>query len=302
MRPYRSKFVKMSLFMLLVLLVPLSGCSNGVQKKSSKPATNQEFRNLEKKFDAKLGIYAIDTGTGQTVSYRPNERFAYASTYKALAAGAVLKQHSNNELNKVIKYTDKDLVTYSPITEKHVKSGMTLREISKAAILYSDNTAGNLLFKQLGGPEGFKTVLKNIGDHVTKPKRIETDLNEATPGDIRDTSTPKALANDLKAFAVGDALPKDKRKILTDWMRANTTGDKLIRAGAPKGWEVGDKSGAGNYGTRNDIAVVWPKKGDPIVLAILSSRDKKDAAYNDKLIAQAAKVTLDTFKQTNKQS
>lgn len=266
------------------------------QTNHANHATHREFAQLEKKFDARLGVYAIDTGTNQTVTYRPNKRFAYASTYKALAAGAVLQQNSIDKLNEVITYTKNDLVTYSPVTEKHVDTGMTLGEICEAAIRYSDNTAGNLLFKKLDGPKGFEKALRQIGDNVTVANRFETDLNEAIPGDIRDTSTAKTLATDLKAFTVGNALPADKRKILTDWMRGNATGDKLIRAGVPKDWEVGDKSGAGSYGTRNDIAIIWPPNRAPIIIAILSSRDKKDATYDNELIAQAAKVTINALK------
>ncbi|PEY27557.1 class A beta-lactamase [Bacillus cereus] len=266
------------------------------QTKHTNYTTHREFVQLEKKFDARIGVYAIDTGTNRTVAYRPDERFAYTSTFKALAAGAVLQQNSIDQLNKVITYTKDDLVTYSPITEKHLDTGMTLWEIADAAIRYSDNTAGNLLFKELDGPKGFEKKLRQIGDRVTKVNRFEPDLNEATPGDIRDTSTAKALATNLKAFTVDNVLPTDKRKILTDWMRGNTTGDQLIRAGVPKDWEVGDKTGAGSYGTRNDIAIVWPPNREPIIIAILSSRDTKNATYNNELIAQAAKVTINALK------
>lgn len=258
--------------------------------------TDEKFVQLEKKFDAKLGVYAIDTGTNKTISYRPNERFAYASTYKVLAAAAVLKKNAIEKLNEVIHYSKDDLVTYSPITEKHVDTGMSLKEIAEAAIRYSDNTAGNILLQQLGGPKGFERSLKQIGDHVTKANRFETDLNSAIPEDIRDTSTAKALATDLKAFTVDNNLTPDKRTILTDWMRGNATGDELIRAGAPIGWEVGDKSGAGSYGTRNDIAIVWPPHRAPIVVAILSNRFTEDAHYDNALIAEAAKVVLNNFK------
>ncbi|MBU8678258.1 class A beta-lactamase [Bacillus subtilis] len=258
--------------------------------------TNKKFVQLEKKFDARLGVYAIDTGSNKTIAYRPNERFAYASTYKVLAAAAVLKKNSIEKLNEVIHYSKDDLVTYSPITEKHLDTGMSLKEISEAAIRYSDNTAGNILLQQLGGPKGFEKSLKQIGDHVTKAKRFETDLNSAIPGDIRDTSTAKTLATDLKAFTLDNTLTTDKRTILTDWMRGNATGDELIRAGAPIEWEVGDKSGAGSYGTRNDIAIVWPPNRAPIVLAILSNRFTKDANYDNALIAEAAKVVLNDLK------
>lgn len=300
---FHANRYKITLLLFMIALIPLAGCTTTGDSTNSQYevetqtdniiATDQEFVQLERDFDARLGVYAIDTGTGRTITYRPDERFAYASTYKVLAAGAVLQQSSVDE---IITYTSDDLVTHSPITEKHVDAGMTLGEISEAAIRYSDNTAGNLLFLKLGGPESFEKALEQIGDRVTKAERFEPELNEATPGELRDTSTPRALATTLQAFTVGDVLPADKRSILTDWLRGNATGDNLIRAGAPGGWEVGDKSGAASYGTRNDIAVVWSPNRDPIVIAILSSRDKQDATYDDALIAQAAKVALDALK------
>lgn len=264
--------------------------------KHKNHATYKEFSQLEKKFDARLGVYAIDTGTNRTIAYRPNERFAFASTYKALAAGVLLQQNSTEKLNEVITYTKEDLVEYSPITEKHVDTGMKLGEIAEAAVRSSDNTAGNILFNKIGGPKGYEKALRQMGDRVTMADRFEPELNEATPGDIRDTSTAKAIATNLKAFTVGNALPADKRKILTEWMKGNATGDKLIRAGVPTDWVVGDKSGAGSYGTRNDIAIVWPPNRAPIIIAILSSKDEKEAAYDNQLIAEATEVIVKALK------
>ncbi|PFW55293.1 class A beta-lactamase [Bacillus cereus] len=266
------------------------------QVKHKNQATHKEFSQLEKKFDARLGVYAIDTGTNQTISYRPNERFAFASTYKALAAGVLLQQNSIEKLNEVITYTKGDLVEYSPVTERHVDTGMTLGEIAEAAVRYSDNTAGNILFHKIGGPKGYEKALRQMEDRITMSDRFETELNEAIPGDIRDTSTAKAIATNLKAFTVGNALPVHKRNILTEWMKGNATGDKLIRAGVPNGWVVGDKSGAGSYGTRNDIAIVWPPNRAPIIIAILSSKDEKEATYDNQLIEEAAKVVIDAIK------
>jgi beta-lactamase class A len=187
-------------------------------------------------------------------------------------------------------------VAYSPITEPHAGKGMTLRELCDAAVRYSDNTAGNLLLKRLGGPAGFARALRDLGDRVTNPVRIETDLNEARPGDERDTSTPRALATDLRAYVLGDALSAEDRTLLSGWLRANTTGDELIRAGVPAGWQVGDKTGSGGYGTRNDIAVLWPPDGAPVVLAILTTRDEKDAEYDERLIVEATKATVEALR------
>ncbi|OJE47458.1 class A beta-lactamase [Bacillus luti] len=266
------------------------------QVKHKNQATHKEFSQLEKKYDARLGVYAIDTGTNQTISYRPNERFAFASTYKALAAGVLLQQNAMDKLNEVIKFTKEDLVEYSPVTERHVDTGMTLGEIAEAAVRYSDNTAGNILFHKIGGPKGYEQALRQMGDRITMSDRFETELNEAIPGDIRDTSTAKAIATNLKAFTVGNALPVHKRNILTEWMKGNATGDKLIRAGVPTDWIVGDKSGAGSYGTRNDIAIVWPPNREPIIIAILSSKDEKEATYDNRLIEEAAEVVVNAIR------
>jgi beta-lactamase class A len=300
-----SKLKKMMPVLALSCAAAVSFSSSEVHAETVKchrqeTKSDREFAKLEEKYDANLGVFALDTGTNKTVTYHPDERFAYASTHKALAVGALLQQKSIEDLNERIFYTRDDLVNYNPITEKHVDTGMTLRELADASLRYSDNTAGNLILQQLGGPDGFKEALEKIGDDVTLPERFEPDLNEVNPGETHDTSTPRALATSLQTYVLGQALPENKRALLTDWMKRNTTGDALIRAGVPKSWEVADKTGAGSYATRNDIAILWPPKGDPIVLAILSNRTEKDAEYNDKLIAEAAKQAVKTLKVTRK--
>jgi beta-lactamase class A len=278
--------------------VPLdTATAPGTSPSSATPALSADprFEQLEAAFGARLGVYAVDTGTGATLEYRGDERFAYASTAKALAAGVLLDQTTDAELDTLVRYDESDLLEYAPITRQHVASGMTLRELSDAAIRYSDNTAYNLMLERIGGPEVLDQALEAVGDDVTQIDRPEPDLNEATPGDPRDTTTPQAIATDLQRFVLGDALEPDDRQTLTAWLVGNTTGDNLIRAGAPDGWTIGDKTGAGGYGTRNDIAVLWPAEGEPIVLAVMSSRDTDDAKYDDALVAQAASVALDAL-------
>lgn len=292
---------KMLIIMLLVAVIGLAGCSNEAGNSDKNPeAAEQElqgeevFKELEKEFDARLGIYAIDTETNQTVAYHSDERFAYASTFKVLAAAAILQTASMDDLEKIITYTEEDLVTYSPVTENHVDDGMKLKEIMEAAIRYSDNTAGNLLLAELGGSDGLEERLREIDDETIEADRMEPELNEAAPGDTKDTSTPKALAKSLQTYVLSDLLPEKKRDLLIDWMTGNEAGDTLIRAGVPEGWEVIDKSGAGGYGTRNDIAVVWPPdRQAPIVISILSSRDTEDADFDDAVIAKAARGVIE---------
>ncbi|MFI5674104.1 class A beta-lactamase [Streptomyces cellulosae] len=252
------------------------------------------FRQLEREFDARLGVYALDTGTGRSVAYQADERFAYASTFKALAVGALLQRRGSAGLDKVITYSQDDLVEYSPVSENFVETGMSLRELCAATLWYSDNTAANLLLEELGGPDGLEKALERLRDDVTEMDRYEPDLSDGTPGDLRDTSTPRAIAGDLRAFLLGKALDRDERALLRTWMETNTTGETLIRAGLPDDWTVADKSGSAGYGGRNDVAVVWPDDGgDPVVLAVMSSRDTQGAESRDALIAKAATVAVD---------
>jgi beta-lactamase class A len=292
---------------VLVLTVLLGACSTAEPAAAPTPSStvpsttsappptvdaSPALQRLEAEFDARLGLFAVDTGTGRTVEHRADERFAYASTHKALSAALVLARTSDAELDQVVPYGADDLVAHSPVTEQHAGTGLPLRDLLQAAVGRSDNTAANLLLARLGGPEGFQEALRALGDDVTRADRIEPDLNAAVPGDERDTSTPRALTADLRALLVGDAQSPEDRALLTGWMRGNTTGATLIRAGVPAGWEVADKSGAGGYGTRNDIAVLVPPDGAAIVLAVLSSRADAGSEYDDALVARAAEVVV----------
>lgn len=300
---YSMHLFTLSITILLLTILTACGSANNQinassdEENKSKQSNNKDekFAQIEDEFDAQLGVYAINTETNETIEYQPNERFAYASTFKALAAAILLKQNNLEDLEKVITYNEDDLVSHSPVTEKHVDSGMTLLEISEAAIRKSDNTAANFLLEAIGGPDNFEKALRDIGDDVTQSERYETELNEFSPENKRDTSTPKTMATNLKKVILSDYLPDNKRKLLSDWMTGNEAGDSLIRAGAPSEWTVLDKSGAGNYGTRNDIAVVKPPNKEPIVIAIMSRHDTEDAEYEDTLIAKAAEITLNAL-------
>nr|WP_241561214.1 class A beta-lactamase [Streptomyces orinoci] len=277
----------------------LTGCdahdgSSAAPSHSTAPPA-AAFKGLEQRFGARLGLYALDTGTGREVTYRADERFAHASTFKALATGALLRHASDADLEQVVNYGPRDLQKWAPVTAKHTGTGMRLRELADAAMRYSDNTAANLILDRLGGPSGLQRQLFELGDSTTNINRPEPDLNEATPGDPRDTSTPRALAADLRRFVLGDALSPGRRRLLTDWLMGNTTGGPYIRAGVPAGWKVGDKTGNGGYGTRNDIAVAWPPSGRPVVIVILSDRAKANASSDDSLIADATKAAVSSL-------
>jgi beta-lactamase class A len=277
--------------LLIVVSALLSAC--GVQAiDRPRPAPTLSFSDVEHRFGARLGVHAIDTESGRTVAYRADERFAHASTFKALLAGVLLRRLSDADLRRVVKYTKADLLEWAPITSQHVATGMTVDALIAAAVQHSDNTAANLLLARIGGPKGLQKDLRELDDRTTVVSRNEPALNEAVPGDKRDTSTPRALGTDLRRLVLGEVLPAPRRQKMAGLLLGNTTGGPYIRAGVPSGWKVGDKTGSGGYGTRNDIAVVWPPTGRPIVIALQSDRGVPDAPSADALLAEATKLVV----------
>jgi beta-lactamase class A len=247
---------------------------------------------LERKHRSRLGVYALATGTGATVAYRADQRFAFCSTFKTLAAAAVLHRNPLSHLSKHVAFTRADVDSISPITEKHVASGMTIRQLCDAAIRYSDGTAGNLLMRDIGGPARLTAYLRELGDTVSRMDDYEPELNRMRPKDPRDTTTPRAIAADYQKLVLGDALTADKRALLKDWLSRTLTGAKRIRAGLPKGWLVADKTGTGDYGRTNDIAIVWPPHTAPLVVAIMSDRSGYNAPAVDALVAEATRQVV----------
>lgn len=261
------------------------------------PAPAARLAALEAASGGRLGIAALDTGDGRRITHRAGERFPFCSTFKMLVAACVLSRSVQDSalLARRIRYTRADLVPHAPISGKHLDDGMTVAELCAAIIQYSDNPAANILMKELGGPAAITAYARGIGDTEFHLDRLETELNTAIPGDPRDTTTPAAMLQTLHKLLLGDALPPPQRAQLKDWMLGNTTGDDRIRAGVPAGWPVADKTGAGSYGTVNDIAIIWPPGRAPIVLAIYLTQPGKDDKQRNDIHAAATRIVIESF-------
>ena len=296
-------FSKRRSLLLAAASVPVSNtCSFLPGLRSTQASADARFSELETSLDGRLGVFALDTGSGRQLAWRAAERFPMCSTFKAVLAGAILERSTRDDglLERRIRYTASELVTYSPITDKHTGDGMLVAELCAAAVRYSDNTAANLLLTIIGGPSGLNSFARLAGDDTFRLDRWETDLNSAIPGDLRDTTTPEAMTRHLSRLALGTLLPEAQRLKLQDWLRGNTTGETRIRAGVPVDWVVGDKTGTGSYGTANDTAVLWPPQQKPIVLTIFTTRREKDAEARSDILASATRIVVDTLGDSGK--
>ncbi|WJF92140.1 class A beta-lactamase [Paraburkholderia bonniea] len=253
-----------------------------------------QLQELERSSGGRLGVLALDLTGHVPLSYRADERFPLCSTFKTMLAAAILQRSRSapSLLAQQVQYRSGELASYSPVTRQHVEDGMSVGALCAAALQYSDNTAANLLLKILGGPAAVTAFARSLGDNLFRLDRWEPELNSATPGDPRDTSTPAAMAHSLQRLLLGDALGAAQRTQLRDWMLANTTGAARIRAGVPPTWQVADKTGTGDYGTTGDIAVLWPPGMPPVTLALYFTQPGKDAKARDDVLAAATRVLV----------
>jgi len=276
-----------------LLLAPLIGYAglrwNAVAAEGGLAALGETLAKIETESGGRLGVAVLDTGSGALAGHRIDERFPMCSTFKALAAAAILTRvdAGKEQLGRRIPVEQKDILAYAPVTRQHVGQEMSVAELCDAMVTLSDNSAANILLASMDGPSSISSLARSLGDEITRLDRIEPDLNEAAPGDPRDTTTPGAMAKNLKALATGNVLSAASRDQLIAWLVGCKTGDAKLRAGLPKGWRVGDKTGSGNRGSSNDVAVIWPDGHAPV---IVTSYLTETAAPDDRRNATHAAV------------
>lgn len=293
----RDAFLSSTLASLTMFAFPLRILADG--------GVAEKLAKLEAGTGGRLGVLALDTGNARTISHRGNERFPMCSTFKFLAVAAVLRRvdHGQERLERRVPYGKADILEYAPVTKKNLGDGyMTIGALCEAAIGYSDNTAANLLLSTIGGPAGVTHYARTLGDPFTRLDRTEPTLNTAIPGDARDTTTPQAMAKNMRKTLLTNALSRASRNQLGAWLIGCRTGTDLLRAGVPASWRVGDKTGmggshnrTGDSDTRNDIAILWPPKRYPIIVAAYLTGSKLPAAQRDAAIAGVGHVVSTAF-------
>lgn len=257
-------------------------------------AAARVFAVIEARSRGRLGVAILDTDTGRRLAWRGDERFPLTSTFKLLAAAAILSRvdHGHDRLDREVSVDAAAVVGYSPRTRSQIGAAMTLGALCAAVVVDSDNGAANLLLHDLGGPGSVTRFARSLDDDTTRLDRIEPDLNQGIVGDLRDTTSPAAMLGDVHRLLLGGALSDDSRALLTGWLTASTTGAARLRAGLPAGWRVGDKTGTGadGTGTSNDVVIAWPPGRGPILIAAYLTRSPLAGPGRDAILAAVGQI------------
>jgi beta-lactamase class A len=261
-------------------------------------AADARLAAIETRIGGRLGVAILDSGSNVRIGHRADERFAMCSTFKFLAAAAVLHKVDAGKarLDDRIAYGKSDIIAYAPVTEKHVgEGGMRLGEICAAAVELSDNTAGNLMLREIGGPQSLTQFMRSIGDGKTRLDRTEPTLNTAIPGDPRDTTTPNAMTRSLQKILLGSALSPQSRAQAERWLAGCKTCNNRLRAGLPASWRIGDKSGTGANASVNTIAIVRPPQRAPLLIAVYCTGSALPTKELEAAHADVARLVAEVF-------
>ncbi|MFH4487717.1 CARB family carbenicillin-hydrolyzing class A beta-lactamase [Vibrio diabolicus] len=278
----------------LFLLAGLIVCST----LSYASQLNEDISLIEQQTSSRIGVSVWDTQTDERRDYRGDERFPLMSTFKTLACATMLSDMDSGKLSKnaTAKVDERSIVVWSPVMDKLAGQNTRVEHACEAAMLMSDNTAANLVLNEIGGPKAVTMFLRTIGDKATRLDRLEPRLNEATPGDNRDTTTPNAMVNTLRTLIEGETLSYESRVQLKIWMQDNKVSDSLMRSVLPTGWSIADRSGAGGHGSRGINAIIWKENHRPVYISIYVTETELSLQARDQLIAQISQLILQKYK------
>jgi len=259
------------------------------------PSVEARVTQVEQRHGGRIGLAALDTGSGRRVAHRADERFPMCSTFKMIAVSAVLHRVDTGaeQLDREVLVDRADVVGWAPVTEKHLGQKMSLGALCEAAIEFSDNGAANLILDALGGPQGVTSYARAIGDPMFRLDRREPALNEALPGDPRDTTTPAAMLGDLNTLLLGQRLSPPLRNRLTGWMLKCQT--SRIKGTLPSGWRIADKTGSGGRGATNDVGVIWPPNRAPILIAVYTVGSSRPEAERNAAVADIGRIVVESL-------
>jgi beta-lactamase class A len=282
-------------FLIGGAVLAAGGCAHA---QDAPEAAVTDITEIERKLGGRIGVSALETGSGRRIRHRADERFAMCSTFKAPLAGAVLSRIDRGEMDpaEMLRFDPENLLPTSPVSTAHADAAaIPVLAACEAVVSHSDNTAANLLLEKIGGPPALTEFFRSLGDDVTRLDRYEMELNSNIPGDERDTTAPDAMLGSLETILLGEALSPASRARLTEWMLNEQNGKARIRAGAPAGWRVANKPGTGAGGATNEIGILWPPVGAPIAIAVYVKAPDAEPTARQAAIAETARAVAAAF-------
>jgi beta-lactamase class A len=265
------RFIGILLSLLAFVAVPATAASS-----PDLVTVEQQLSSMLAGSSADVGIAALDLNTGETISIKGDTPFPMASTVKVAIAALYLSQ-----VDKGQKTLDDTI------------HGQSVRTLMNKMLIYSDNRAADILFKDVGGPRAVHHYLTTNGIHGVRVDRTIAQLlaDKRDLWDARDSSTPKGMIELLKRIYKAEIISPRSRDYLLGVMAKCHTGKNRMKWLLPAGTPVEHKTGTLN-GLSDDVGFISMPDGHRIAVAIFA----RGGSDRPRTIAEAARTIYDGFK------
>lgn len=295
--------------------------------------------SIEAKSKGKLGV-AIITSRG-SYYHRKDERFSLQSVMKLVVAMAALDQVDQGNWKREQKFTFRrsDLsLSHQPIEDilgKKKEIQVSLADCIELMVTQSCSGAADFVIRKMGRTSAVNRFLiknhiqgmsvdrqerdlqTNIGGISWKPEYVDAKKLDAAfarvsvarrdaayrryLADPRDSTTPAAMGALLQKLLKGRLLSPKSTQYLLGVMERTSTGPDRLRAGIPKGWTLGHKTGTssthrGVAGATNDVGIARNRSGDWVILVALLRTSTLDPDGRANVLSQVAKAAFATVK------
>ena len=265
------RLIALSLSLLAFVAEPALAASS-----PSLTSLEQQLNSLIANKSADVGVAALDLNTGETVSVKGNTPFPMASTVKVAIAALYLAQVDNGR-----RSLDDTI------------NGQPVRMLMRRMLVFSDNHAADILFKDVGGPHAVHDWLHDNGIKGLSVDRTIADLlsSKRDLWDQRDSSTPIAMVELLRRIYKAELIKPESRNYLLDVMSQCATGKNRMKWLLPSGTLVEHKTGT-LTGLADDVGFMTLPDGRPVAVAIFT----RGGADRPRTIAETARAIYDGFK------
>jgi beta-lactamase class A len=256
----------------------------------------------------KVAVALKHLNCGETYFRNADDVMPTASLIKLPVMAEVYAQAEAGKvrLDDMVTLKKDDQVPGSGILTDHFSPGATfsLRDAVRLMIVYSDNTATNLVLDKIG----IKSANERMAVLGLKETRINAKVFKGSTTSIDPartkqyglgSTTAREMLTLLELLHKGELVSGEASKVMLEHLKKCDDKDKFPRF-LPKGVTVAHKTGSVNR-SRTDAGIVYFKDG-PVALVVLTN-DNEDQTWTpdnagNKLCADVARLIVEHYQAT----